>query len=151
MDHLTHSTLLQKTATRPYWFHKSTCIFSHLLIHSAIIYWAPTRLKAGLGLGIERRIWPSSWPSGLFSLVLTCKQTPMIQKVGSVGSSSYNWCGTGRGHSPWNGGVAVSSFTPSRPDSWVTHSCINSFTSSAIHLPEHNLLFNCILADGFAT
>lgn len=55
-DHLTHSTLFQRAATRPYWFHKSTCIFSPLLIHSAIIYWAPTRLKAGPGLWIERRI-----------------------------------------------------------------------------------------------
>lgn len=76
--------------------------FSPSLIHSAIIYWAPTRLKAGLGLWIERRIWPSSRPSRLFSLVLTCKQTPTMEKVGSSGSSIYNWCGAGRGHSPWN-------------------------------------------------
>jgi hypothetical protein len=84
-DHLTHSTLLQRTAPGLCWFHKSTCIFSYLLSHSAIIYWAPTRLRVGQTLGIKRRIWLSSWPSRHLGLVMTGKQTPMAEWGGCSG------------------------------------------------------------------
>lgn len=44
-------TLLQRTAPRPRWPHQSTHSLGYSLIHLALIYWAPTRLRAGQALG----------------------------------------------------------------------------------------------------
>lgn len=66
----------------PSWFHKSACIFSSSLIHSAVIHRAPP--------GLWRRLCPGSWRSGHIRLVMAWTRVPVTQAHGHATGALYN-------------------------------------------------------------